>query len=179
MARAKKKRSKSSTKKSSRAGARKPADKPAAPRRPGIVHREIRPYIYAGLCFFLAVVYLILFLSVLPNRHAWAQALLYSFPAAVTVMGAAMLVRRPGSWWVAVIAGCFMLTAWIITLVLILMTASFLAGVYGAMGKAASTFALVAAVLSFQVVALGPMLQLKFLMTRAGRRWFRLEPIWG
>lgn len=179
MAKGRKKRSKSSSKKSSAGSGHKPASKKAAEPTPRLFHREIRPYIYAGLCFVLAIIYLILFTTILPNRHTWAQLLLYSFAFAVAVMGSAMLVRRPKSWWVAVVAGGYMLVAWIVTLVLILMTASFLAGVYGAMGKAASTFALMAAVLSFQLVALLPMLQLKFLMTRAGRRWFKLEPLWG
>jgi hypothetical protein len=52
----------------------------------------------------------------------------------------------------------------------ILISAAFLAGVYGAFGKAASTFAVVSVALIVEVVALLPIVQIKFLMTRAGRR---------
>ncbi len=179
---ASKKKRKKSTKSSSPAKSKAAATK-TQPKddgaKPSIFQREVRPYIYAGICFVLAIVYVVLFTVVMPNRHGWVNALLYSFPLAIVVLGVSTLVRKPRAWWVAIIAGSYLLLAWIVTLILILMTAGFLAGVYGAMGKAASMFALMTAVLSFQLVALLPMLQLKFLMTRAGRRWFHLEPIWG
>jgi len=184
MASAKKKRSKKTPQKSKfgttpKSGSESDSDqKSGSSEKPPLFHREVRPYIYAGLCFALGLVYFVLFTWVLPNRHVWVSMLLYSFVVAVFAMGGAMLIRGRKSWFVAVAAGGYMLLAWVVTLVLILMTASFLAGVYGAFGKAASMFALMTAVLSFQLVALLPMLQVKFLMTRAGRRWFNLEPLW-
>lgn len=175
MAQAKKKRSKKPA-----GPGKKPASpaKPAAERTP-LFHREIRPYIYAGFDFAMAILYVILFTSVMPNRHGWVNGLMYLFVAAVAVMGVAMFIRNRKGWWAAVGACGALLLLWIVLLALILSSAAFLAGVYGAMGKAASSFALLAAALSIQVVAMLPALQLKFLMTRAGRRYFKQEPLWG
>jgi len=44
--------------------------------------------------------------------------------------------------------------------------------VYGAFGKAAATFALVMVALLVELVALLPVVQVKYLMTRSGRRAF-------
>ena len=61
----------------------------------------------------------------------------------------------------------------IILIVRVLVSAAFLAGVYGAFGKAAATFALVAVALVIELVALLPIVQIKYLMSRAGRRAYR------
>src|SRR4029078_9472942 len=58
----------------------------------------------------------------------------------------------------------------IFLLVRILISAAFLSGVYGAFGKAAAMTSLVAVALIVEVVALLPIVQFKFLMSRAGRR---------
>jgi hypothetical protein len=52
----------------------------------------------------------------------------------------------------------------------LLASAAFLAGVYGAFGKAAASGALIAVALVIEVVALLPIVQVKYLMSRAGRR---------
>jgi hypothetical protein len=137
---------------------------------------EIRPFIYAALDFFMAALYAVLLFGVIPSRDGWVQVLCALLVAAPVVMGAAMLVRRSWSFWLGV-AGCvFLLGLAVLFLVLTLTSAAFLAGVYGAFGRAASMFALLAAALVIELVALLPVFQLKFLMTRAGRRWFTTGP---
>jgi hypothetical protein len=51
--------------------------------------------------------------------------------------------------------------------------------VYGAFGKGAAAGIMGAMALIFELVGILPTLQAKFLMTRAGRRAFGLEPLWG
>jgi hypothetical protein len=139
---------------------------------------EIRPFIYAAVDIAMAALYAVLLFGVIPSRHGWVQMLAALLVAAPLCMGAAMVVRRRWSWWLGV-AGCALLLALaVVYLVLTLVSAAFLAGVYGAFGRAASMFTLVAAALVIELVALLPMFQLKFLMTRAGRRWFGKEPLW-
>lgn len=173
MARNKDRKKKSSGKKRS-----EPDDssQSAAPRRRA---KEIRPYIYAGFNALMLVVYFVLLVKVAPSRHGTTQAIAYLMMLSVVAMGAAMFVRNRWGWRVAVTACGTLLLLAVVVLVLILMSAGFLAGVYGAFGKAASMFALLAAALVIELVALLPALQLKFLMTRAGRRWFGQEPFWG
>jgi hypothetical protein len=139
---------------------------------------EIRPFIYAAVDFVMAALYAVLLFGVIPSRHGWVQILSVLLVAAPVVMGAAMIVRRSWSFWLGVAACAFLLGLALLVLVLTLVSAAFLAGVYGAFGRAASMFTLVAAALVIELVVLLPMFQLKFLMTRAGRRWFGKEPLW-
>lgn len=122
----------------------------------------------------MAALYAVLLFGVIPNRHGWVQGVSALMVAAPVVMGTAMIVRRSWSFWLGVAACAFLLALAVFFLVLTLVSAAFLAGVYGAFGRAASMFTLVAAALVIELVALLPMFQLKFLMTRAGRRWFGL-----
>lgn len=137
--------------------------------------RERRPYLYAGFDFAFAAVYAFL-LAQVPTRHPLHAALLWSTVAAVALAGAGMLVRNRWGWRLAV-AGCgLLLVVTVALLVLVLLSASFLAGVYGSMGRGAALMALLAGALIVELCGLLPALQLKFLMTRAGRRWFGQVP---
>jgi hypothetical protein len=60
--------------------------------------------------------------------------------------------------------------------ILLLTTAAYLSGVYGAFGKAAASGATLAVFLVIEAVAFLPALQLKWALTRAGRRAFGLAP---
>jgi hypothetical protein len=142
--------------------------------------RDPRRFIYAGLDFGFGLLYAVLFLAVIPNRVPSAAALLWSLVAAVVIMGGAMVAGRRGGRWAwrsAVGAAALLLVLTVVLLIAILMSAAFLSGVYGAFGRAASTFSLLAAALVIELVALLPAFQLKFLMTRAGRRAFGLPPV--
>jgi len=133
--------------------------------------REVRPYIYAGLDFAMAIVYALM-LSQVPTRHTHHQILIWSTVGAVVVAGAGMLWRSPWGRRVAM-AGCAVLLAvTVFLLVMILLSASFLAGVYGSMGRGAAGMALLAGALAIELIGLLPAFQLKFLMTRAGRHHF-------
>jgi hypothetical protein len=136
--------------------------------------RERRPYIYAGFDFAFAALYAFL-LAQVPTRHGLHGALLWSTVAAVVVAGAGMMVRNRWGWRAAV-AGCgALLLVACVLLVLVLLSASFLSGVYGSMGQGAAMMALMAGAIIIELCGVLPALQLKFLMTRAGRRWFRGE----
>jgi hypothetical protein len=143
----------------------------AEPIEPPPSRREVRPYIYAGLDFAMAVVYALLLLQ-LPTENAVHATLLWSMVGAVALAGAGMLVRSKLGWWASA-AGCAILIGIaILLLVLIVLSASFLAGVYGSMGRGAAMMSLAAGALIIELVGLLPAFQLKFLRTRAGRRHF-------
>jgi hypothetical protein len=138
--------------------------------------RDGRRWIYGGLDLVFAAVYAVAIWKVIPNRLPSATIHLWTFPLAAAVMGAATLRGTPRGWWVAVIAGSAMLLSTFVLIVRIVISAAFLAGVYGAFGKAAATFALVMVALVIELVALLPIVQVKYLMTRAGRRAYRVAP---
>ena len=140
--------------------------------------REIRPYVYLGFDLVMMVVWIVLLTTVFANRHGWAGMLLWSMVVFVAVMGAAMLVRNKWGWRSAALSCVALLLLWLVVVVTLLMSAAYLAGVYGAFGRAAAMGTLVVAALSLQLVAMLPAFQLKFLMTRAGRRYFGQEPLW-
>ncbi len=136
------------------------------------VHRDIRRWIYAGLDLLFAAAYAFAIWKVIPNRLPSAAAHLWTFPAAALAMAIGMVLGEPRGWWIAVVAGSAALASLFVLIVRILVSAAFLAGVYGAFGKAAATFALVMVALVVELVALLPIVQVKYLMTRSGRHAF-------
>ncbi len=75
-------------------------------------------------------------------------------------MGAGTLIGGRHGWWTAIAAGSALLLSTILLIARILISASFLAGVYGAFGKAAATFALISVALTVELVALLPIVQI-------------------
>lgn len=142
-----------------------PKADPRLPPRP-----DVRRWIYGGLDVLFGVVFALVIWKVIPNRLPSAAFHLWTLPACTLAMGAGTLYGGRHGWWTAIIAGSALLLSVIVLVVRILISAAFLAGVYGAFGKAASTFAMVAVALIVELVALLPIVQVKFLMTRAGRR---------
>jgi hypothetical protein len=145
---------------------RDPAD-PAIQRPPV---RDARRLIYGVLDLVFAGVYGVLFAFVAPTRFPLASIQLWSLPVLAIAMGVGTLIGGRIGWRVATVASGLLLLDAVWLLVRILVSAGYLAGVYGSFGKAAATVALVAAALVVELVALLPLLQLKYLMTRAGRR---------
>jgi hypothetical protein len=139
------------------------------------VKRDLRPTIYGALDQIFALVYAYAVWKVIPNRLPGASLHLWTLPVLAQVMALGTLsawipaVRRYG-WWVAVIAGSLQLLVTVLLIVRIVVSAAFLAGTYGAFGKAAASSALIGVALVVEVVALLPVFQVKYLMTRAGRR---------
>jgi hypothetical protein len=142
-----------------------PRTDPAIPPRP-----DVRRWIYGGLDVVFGLVYAMVIAEVIPNRLPSAAFHLWTLPVCTLAMGAGTLIGGRYGWWTAIAAGSALLLSVIVMIVRILISAAFLAGVYGAFGKAASTFAMVAVALLVELVALLPIVQIKFLMTRAGRR---------
>jgi hypothetical protein len=142
-----------------------PADAPAPSRR------DIRPFVYAGFDFAMAGLYALL-MTQAPTRHAGQAALLWGTVVAVAIAGVGMLMRNRWGWRAAVTGCTALLVIAVVILVLILMSASFLSGVYGSMGRGAAMMALLAGALVIEVCGILPAFQLKFLFTRAGRRLY-------
>ena len=139
--------------------------------------RDIRPHIYLALDQIFAIAYVVVILKVIPNRLPSATIHLWTIPIGMEVMaiGTASVfvpaLRAKGRW-VAIAGGSVVLLSTIVMIARVLVSAAFLAGVYGAFGQAAATFALVAVALIVEAVALLPVVQVKYLMSRAGRRAF-------
>ncbi len=137
--------------------------------------RDLRPTIYGALDQIFAVIYTYAVLEVIPNRLVSASVHLWSLPLLAEAMALGTLAvwvpraRRVG-WWIAVVAGSGLLLSTIVLILRIVVSAAFLAGTYGAFGKAAASTAMIGVALVVELVALLPLLQVKYLMTRAGRR---------
>ena len=137
-----------------------------------------RRWIYVGLDLLFAIGYVVAFRNLMPNRHAWVMALLYLLPAATALMAAGTALARPWSWWPVIAGGAAMLVWTVGAMFIVLYFATYLSGVYGAFGQAASVISLVTIALLVQLVAMLPVFQLKWCMTRGGRRTFGLPPLW-
>jgi hypothetical protein len=139
--------------------------------------RDLRPYIYLALDQLCVVVYIYVIRAVIPNRLPSATAHLWTIPICMQLMAigcASVFVpayKRAGRW-IAIAGGSLLLLSTIVLIIRVLVSAAFLAGVYGAFGKAAATFALIAIALVIEAVALLPIVQIKYLMSRAGQRAF-------
>lgn len=142
-------------------------------RRPGgPATADKRRWIYGGLAAGFAVIYAFCMWKVIPNRLPSAMLHLATVPAFTLLMATGTLMGGRLGWWLAVVSGSIVLLSTIILIARILASAAFLAGVYGAFGKAASTFALVSVALLVEIVGLLPICQVKFLMSRPGRRTY-------
>jgi hypothetical protein len=131
---------------------------------------DARRWIYGALDVVAAVSYALAIALVVPNRHPSAMIHLWSIPLVAAVAGTGMLAGGPRGWRVAVVGGSLWLASTFLLIVRICVSAAFLAGTYGAFGKATAMFALVMVALVIEAVGLLPLLQVKYLMTRAGRR---------
>jgi hypothetical protein len=138
--------------------------------RGGRTPEDPRRWIYAWLDGLFALTYAVAIWKVIPNRLASASIHLWTFPIATGVMAVGTVLGTPRGWKIAVIAGSAILASTFLLIVRIAISAAFLAGVYGAFGRAAATFALVVIALVIEIVALLPIVQVKYLMSRAGRR---------
>jgi hypothetical protein len=137
--------------------------------------RDPRRWIYGGLDIVFAAAYAFAIWKVIPNRLPSGAMHLWTFPLATLVMGVGTLVGGRHGWWIAVIGGSAVLLSTVALIFRIVVSAAFLAGVYGAFGKAAATFALVMVALAIELVALLPIVQVKYLMTRGGRRAYGVQ----
>jgi hypothetical protein len=132
--------------------------------------RDPRRWVFAALDLGFAALYAVAIWQVIPNRLPSAAIHLWSFPIATLAMAVGTLVGGRRGWWLAVVAGSLVLASTFGLILRILISAAFLAGVYGAFGKAAATFALVMVALVIELVALLPVIQIRFLRSVAGRR---------
>jgi hypothetical protein len=144
-------------------------------------NRDLRPTIYLVLDQLFVIAYAYIVVAVIPNRLPSAKIHLFTLPIFMQGMAIGMALRFLGKdrvtrigWWISVVSGSLMLLTTILLIVRVLVSAAFLAGVYGAFGKAAAMSALVGVALVVEAVALVPIFQVKYLMTRAGRRAFSL-----
>jgi len=134
--------------------------------------RDLRPRIYMSLDVVFAVVYGYVLSTVIPNRLPLASFHMWTIPFLTGGMAVGMLLGHRRGWWIALVSGSLMLLSVFVLIVRIVISAAFLAGVYGAFGKGAVVFAFVLVALVVEVVGLLPIIQVKYLMSRAGRRTF-------
>lgn len=148
-----------------------PAPLPSAAAK---VPLDPRRWIYVAIDVVMTVGYLVVLSDLLHNRHPWARAVLYILPVASAAMALGTGLGRRLGWWMTIAAGTAMLVWTIAFIILLLTTAAFLSGVYGSFGKAAASGMMLAVALVIEFVAFLPALQLKWSLTRAGRRAFGL-----
>lgn len=134
--------------------------------------RDARRWIYGGLDLLFAVAYTVAIVTTLPNRWPSATVHLWSIPVATAVMGAGTLAGGRTGWRVAIGGGSVVLAATCLLIARIVAGTAQLAAIYGGFGQAAVTFVVVVVALVVELVALLPIVQLRFLRTRAGRRAF-------
>ena len=142
------------------------------PRSARAATSDPRRWIYGVLALVFAVAYVGCLVFVMPNRLPTAAMHLWTIPVFTLVMAIGTIAGGRVGWWFGVLGGSAVLASTIFAIVRILASAAFLAGVYGAFGKAASTFAVVAVALMIEVVALLPICLVRWLMSRTGRRTY-------
>ena len=158
-------------KRPTQAAAKSKSDRAAVlPASPLVTRPDIRRWIYLALDLVFAVIYFVLATRIALTQSPLDRFQLLTLPAFAAVMAAGMLISKKHGWWISVIGCSALLLSAVIIIARILISISFLAAVYGGFGKAASSFALLAVALIVEVVVLLPLFQLKYLLSRAGRR---------
>jgi hypothetical protein len=154
------------------------AAKPSAP-GPAIPRRDLRRFIYAGLDVVFGIIYLVIATKFALTQSSLDRFQLLTLPVIAAAMAGGMLVSGRLGWRISVIACSAMLLSAVLIIARILISISFLAGVYGGFGAAAAFFAWVAVALVIELVVLLPLFQLKYLMSRGGRRTLGVAPPLG
>ena len=137
--------------------------------------RDLRPFIYLALDQIFALAYFYVVIAAIPNRLPTAKINLYAVPILMQLIaiGAATIfvpaLKRIG-WWIVVVGHSLLIAVTVILIIRVLISAAFLAGTYGAFGKAASMTALMGVAIVVEVVGLLPLFQVKYMRTKAGRR---------
>lgn len=156
--------------------AAKPAPAAAPAAAPVVPPRDLRRYIYAALDVIFAIGYFIFATKFALTQSTLDRIQLMTLPVFAAAMGAGMLIAGQVGWWITV-AGCgAVLLSAVLLIARILISIAFLSGVYGGFGQAATFFAWVAVALIVEAVVLLPLFQLKFAMSRAGRRALGVAP---
>lgn len=137
---------------------------------------DVRPLVYGVLDVALFAVYAYVFAAVIPSSSAWVTGIQIAVPAAALAAAVGTLSRRPAGRRAAVIGCAALLGLAAVLLVCVAASGAFLAGVYGAYGRASVVLSVLVSALIVQFVALVPALQLKYLLTRAGRAAFATAP---
>ena len=132
--------------------------------------RDPRPFVYAALDVAFAILYAVI--ATLVARSATGQFTIGSFVLAGAAALAAVgtVLRRPAGWWLAVASCGVVLVGALMLVTLLVASASFLYGVYGSMGKAASAVTLAITAVAVEIYVLLPAFQLRYLLSRAGRQ---------
>ncbi|MCX5745674.1 MAG: hypothetical protein NT062_24625 [Proteobacteria bacterium] len=133
---------------------------------------DLRRWIFAGIDVLLVVLYAGVIWKIIPNRMLSAQIHLWLLPVAMAMLAGGLIAGGKRGWWVGVAGGSLLLATSFLLIARILISAAFLAGVYGAFGRAASSFAVIAVLLVIELVVLFPLFQVRYLLSRAGRRTF-------
>ncbi len=136
-----------------------------------------RPYIYLALDQLAVVVFVFAIEKLVPTWMLSAKIHMWSIPVGFEIMGLGMAMVFVAAWrrigrWIAIAGGSLLLLSTFLIVVRLVASAAFLAGTYGAFGKAAASGAWVAVALIVEAVALLPLVQVKYLMSRAGRRGY-------
>lgn len=134
-----------------------------------------RRFIYAGVDLALAGLHALIIVAGAPTRHTSGQLLMWSIVLGFAAAALGALVGRPRGWWLAAVACGLLLVLQVALLVVMVASAAYLSGVFGAFGRGAAGMTLAAAALTIQVVGLPAALELKYLRTRAGRRAFAMD----
>jgi hypothetical protein len=133
---------------------------------------DLRPYTYAAIDAVLAAVYAVVVFVLAPSRAPVHQLWMTGLVVAAAAMAIGTVTRRRWGWRVAIAGAASLLALSLLALVLLALSAAFLTGVYGAFGRGAAALVGVAALLVIELVALVPGLQLRYLLSRAGRERF-------
>ena len=132
--------------------------------------RDIRPFVYAGIDLAFAAVYVWISRTLIPTSNGVFEWISLGFAAAAVAMSAGTLIPRPWGWWTATLGCVALLVGATAVLVLLAMSAAFLAGVFGSFGKGAAAMTLVAGALAVELYFLLPAFQLRYLLSPAARR---------
>lgn len=122
---------------------------------------------YGALNLGFAALYAWLGFAVAPSRAPAFQLGLGAVAALLALAGLGLLVLGARARGLAIVA-CGVLLAFTVVLIgLLVASASFLLGVYGALGRGVGVLSLVAAALVVELCGLLPIFQLRFLLRRA------------
>lgn len=125
--------------------------------------------VYGVLDLLLAALYLVVVFRLAPSRSGGFTAVATAVSAVLAAGGVGMLSGRAWGRRLALVACLAMLLSCALLVLLLILSAAYLHGIYDGVGEAGAAIGVLAALLAIEVVGLVPGLQLAHLL-RQGRK---------
>lgn len=118
-------------------------------------------FIYGCWDLFFSLVYLFVFIFLMPSHEPWTRFLTLFFPGVLLVGGVYLIARGPGARWVGLGLAILYLTLCLLVLAALSYTIGMFRGIYGPLGTGISVISAILMTMTVFLMGVWPVFQLR------------------